>query len=94
LLDLVANEVQNYQGTTAAPEPADSFKEFNHDNFAPEPKLMVLPAWQLWCCGNLKKKYPPYCTISTKQILSKNSKKRFREYRFVMQHVQNIVRKC
>jgi hypothetical protein len=94
LLDLVANQVQNYQGTTAAPEPTDSFEEFKLDNFTPEPKLMLLPAWQLWCCGNRKKNYPPYCTISSKQILNKNSKKRFREYRFVMQHIQNIVGKC
>ena len=89
LLDLVANN--HIIGTTASSELPDPLEEASLQNFEPEPKLTLLPAWQLWCCGNRRKGYPPYNTITSRQISSDNSKKRFREYRFVMQHIQNIV---
>jgi hypothetical protein len=61
-------------------------------NLVPEdfqfPNTSTKIAWQLWCCGDAEKGYPPLRQLTPQDMSSKNLKKRLSDFRTLMRELE------
>jgi hypothetical protein len=48
------------------------------------PTGTTMAAWQIYCCGNHSKGYPPLCKVTPSDIVDKDVRKRFSEFKSLM----------
>ncbi len=58
------------------------------------PRLNLLLAFQLWCCGSEATDNIPLRNLSCGEFRAANQKKRFNEYRFLMETIENELLRC
>jgi hypothetical protein len=55
------------------------------------PKGNGLIAWQYWCCGDPSKQWPPFRRLKQADMPPGNARKRFSDFKFLMEKVQAKV---
>ena len=64
---------------------------FSHvpENFS-FPKGSTLVAWQMWCCGDGRRKIIPFCNLGTCDMPTRDAKKRLSDMNFLCKNIQKL----
>jgi hypothetical protein len=78
--DVAEGEEGRYRG--AVYMWGGTFHQFPEDFHLPNGS--VANAWQLWCCGDAAKRFPPLKRLLPQDLKDKNERKRLSEFRYLM----------
>lgn len=56
------------------------------------PKATAAVAWEIWCCGDASKRWPPLKYLTELDMPTKNTRKRLSDFRFLMTKIEEKAR--